>query len=140
MHIYFVANDNDPGDGVPTLKRAELGAGGAFAIVPLVEGIENLQFEYGLDTNTNSNPDAMTADPGTYNGCALDPCYIANWLNAVTVRVHVLSRSLEASPGYTDTKTYPLGPVTVTTPGDGFKRHAYSGTVRMNNPAGRREI
>ena len=81
MHIYFIANNNDPGDGVPTLKRAELGTNGTFSIVPLVEGIENLQFEYGLDTNGDGMPDAVSADPGTYNGCAADPCYIANWLN-----------------------------------------------------------
>jgi type IV pilus assembly protein PilW len=139
MHIYFVANNNDPGDGVPTLKRAELGAGGGFAIVPLVEGIENLQFEYGLDTDGNSNPETVTSDPGTFGGCAADPCYIANWLNVMTVRVHVLSRSLDASPSFTDTKTYPLGPVVGGPFNDGFKRHAYTGTTRMNNPAGRRE-
>jgi type IV pilus assembly protein PilW len=139
MHIYFVANNNNAGDGVPTLKRAELGAGGAFTIVPLVEGIEDLQFEYGLDTDANSNPNAFTADPGTYNGCAADPCYIANWMNAVTVKVHVLSRSVEASPSFTNSKTYPLGPVTDGPFNDGFKRHAYSGSIRMNNPAGRRE-
>ena len=139
MHIYFIANNNDPNDGVPTLKRAELGAGGQFAIVPLVEGIENLQFEYGLDTNGNSNPDDMTADPGTYAGCAADPCYIANWASAMTVRIHLLSRSLEMSPSFVDTKTYPLGPVTVGPFNNGFKRHAYTGTIRMNSPAGRRE-
>jgi type IV pilus assembly protein PilW len=139
MHIYFVANNNDPGDGVPTLKRAELGAGGAFAIVPLVEGIENLQFEYGLDTDGNSAPDAATEDPGSFGGCAADPCYIANWLNVMTVRVHLLSRSLETSPTFTDVKTYPLGATTVGPFNDGFKRHAYASTIRMNNPAGRRE-
>jgi type IV pilus assembly protein PilW len=139
MHVYFVANNNDPGDGVPTLKRAELGAGGQFAIVPLVEGIENLQFEYGLDTDGNSNPDAVSDDAGAFDGCVAQPCYIANWLNVMTVKVHVLSRSLDASPGFTDTKTYPLGPVTAGPFNDGFKRHAYTGTVRMNNPAGRRE-
>ena len=145
MHIYFIANNNDPGDGIPTLKRAELGANGEFAIVPLVEGIQNLQFEYGLDTNGDSMPDAVSADPGTYNGCAADPCYIANWLNAVTVKIHLLSRSIEPTPGYTDTKTYPLGLQADGTQGtdgpfnDGFKRHAYTQTIRMNNPAGRRE-
>ena len=145
MHIYFIANNNDPGDGVPTLKRAELGANGTFSIVPLVEGIENLQFEYGLDTNGDGMPDAVSADPGTYNGCAADPCYIANWLNAMTAKIHLLSRSIDATPGYTDTKTYDLGlqaDGTQRTDGpfnDGFKRHAYTGTIRMNNPAGRRE-
>ena len=81
MHIYFIANNNDPGDGIPTLKRAELDVNGAFSVVPLVEGIENLQFEYGLDTNGDSMPDAVSADPGAYGGCAADPCYITNWLN-----------------------------------------------------------
>src|SRR5204863_10118257 len=100
MHIYFVANNNNPGDGVPTLKRAEWDpAAGAFTTVPLVEGIENLQFEYALDTtplpNGDSIPDAVGADPGTYNGCAADPCYIANWVNTMTVKVHLLSRSLD---------------------------------------------
>jgi len=145
MHIYFIANNNDPGDGIPTLKRAELGANGEFAIVPLVEGIQNLQFEYGLDTNGDSMPDAVSADPGTYNGCAADPCYIANWLDVVTVKVNLLSRSIDPTPGYTDTKTYPLGLQaggTQLTDGpfnDGFKRHAYTATIRMNNPSGRRE-
>jgi type IV pilus assembly protein PilW len=145
MHIYFIANNNDPGDGVPTLKRAELGANGASAIVPLVEGIENLQFEYGLDTDGDSMPDAVSGDPGTYGGCAADLCYIANWLNAVTAKVHLLSRATDASPGYQDKKTYPLGlqadgtQLVVGPFNDGFKRHAYTETIRMNNPAGRRE-
>jgi type IV pilus assembly protein PilW len=145
MHVYFVANNNDPGDGIPTLKRAELGANGEFSVVPLVEGIENLQLEYGLDTDGDSMPDAVTADPGTYGGCAADPCYVANWLNAVTAKIHLLSRSTEATPRYRDTKTYPLGlqadgtELTVGPFNDGFKRHAYTETIRMNNPAGRRE-
>ncbi|TMH29159.1 MAG: prepilin-type N-terminal cleavage/methylation domain-containing protein [Betaproteobacteria bacterium] len=139
MHIYFVANNNDPGDGIPTLKRAEIGTDGEFSIVPLVEGVEDLQLEYGLDTNGDSMPDATSADPGTYGGCAADPCYIANWLNVMTVKIYLLSRSTEATPGYTDTKTYPLGPRTDGPFNDGFKRHAYTETIRLNNPAGRRE-
>jgi type IV pilus assembly protein PilW len=145
MHIYFVANNNDPGDGIPTLKRAELDANGRFSVVPLVEGIENPQLEYGLDTDGDNKPDDVSADPGTYGGCAADPCYITNWLNAVTVKIHLLSRSTEKSPGYRDTKTYPLGlradgtQLVVGPFNDRFKRHAYTETIRMNNPAGRRE-
>jgi type IV pilus assembly protein PilW len=93
MHIYFVANNNEPGDGIPTLKRAELDASGGFSVVPLVEGIENLQFEYGLDTNGDSKPDDVSADPGTYAGCAADPCYIKNWLDVMTVKIHLISRA-----------------------------------------------
>lgn len=144
MHIYFIANNNVAGDGVPTLKRAEL-AGGAFTIVPLVEGIENLQVEYGLDTDGNSTPNAYTADPGTFNGCGADPCYVGNWTNAVTARIHLLSRTTEMTAGQKDTKTFSLGtdeagnPITVGPFNDKYKRHVYSQVVRMNNPAGRRE-
>jgi len=57
----------------------------------------------------------------------------------MTVKIYLLSRSTEATPGYTDTKTYPLGPRTDGPFNDGFKRHAYTETIRLNNPAGRRE-
>jgi type IV pilus assembly protein PilW len=143
VHIYFVANNNNAGDGIPTLKRAELTAG-AFTIVPLVEGIESLQVEYGLDTDSDSAPDVLTASPGTYLGCAGAVCS-RNWANAMTARVHLLARTTEGTPGQVDAKTFNLGtdeagdPIQVGPFSDGFKRHAYSATIRMNNPAGRRE-
>ena len=69
-HIYFVANNDKAGDGIPTLKRAELGVA-AFSIVPLVEGVENLQIEYGLDTSvpTAGTPAVYKADTDNYNAC-----------------------------------------------------------------------
>jgi len=140
MHIYFIADNNNPGDGIPTLKRAELSQG-ALTIVPLVEGVDDLQFAYGIDSAASDGvPDAMTLDPGAFNGCASDPCYIANWVNTLTVKIHLLSRAPEATPGYQDTKTYDVGLASPVGPfNDSFKRHLYVETVRMNNPAGRRE-
>jgi type IV pilus assembly protein PilW len=152
-HIYFVANNDKPGDGIPTLKRAELGvnAGGAaaFNIVPLVEGVDNLQLEYGLDgldstVPTTGTPAAYTADPSSYNGCVPAPCnVVSNWRNAVTAKINVLTRNLTPTQGYTDTKTYALGLTfggAVNTVGpfnDGYKRHVYYSVARLNNPAGR---
>jgi len=145
VHIYFVANNNNAGDGVPTLKRAELRAG-AFTIVPLVEGVENLQIEYALDTNGNGAPDVYNADPTTYNGCAGAAC-VVNWTNVTAVKLHVIARSVDAVAGYTDTKVYPMGfqadGVTDEVGGspynDHYKRHAFTTVVRINNAAGRRE-
>jgi type IV pilus assembly protein PilW len=142
-HIYFVANDDKPGDGIPTLKRAELGAG-TFNIVPLVEGIENLQLEYGLDSNvpTTGSPAVYTADPNTYNGCAPATC-VSNWRNTVAVQINLLARNQTPTQGYSDTKTYNLG---LTAAGganlvgpfnDNYKRHTYSTVARLYNPAGR---
>ena len=140
-HIYFVANNDKPGDGIPTLKRAELGAG-AFNIVPLVEGVENLQLEYGLDTTvpTTGSPAVYTADPSSYNGCAPATC-VSYWRNAVTAKINVLTRNLTPTQGHTDTKTYALGLTAagaVNTVGpfnDGYKRHVYYSVARLYNLA-----
>jgi len=142
-HIYFIANNDKPGDGIPTLKRAELGPG-AFTLVPLVEGVENLQLEYGLDTAvpTTGTPAVYTADPNTYNACAPATC-VSDWRNAVAIKINVLTRNLTATQGYVDTKTYTLGRNAAGTANvvgpfnDGFKRHTYFALVRLNNPAGR---
>jgi type IV pilus assembly protein PilW len=150
-HIYFIANNdklNPVPDGIPTLKRAELG-NGTFNIVPLVEGIENLQLDYGLDTSvpTTGSPAVYTADPNSYNGCAPGgpgpTTCVSYWRNTVAVQVNLLARGQTPTQGYTDTKSYTLG---LTAAGganiagpfnDGYKRHTYSIVARLNNPAGR---
>jgi type IV pilus assembly protein PilW len=143
VHIYFVANNDKRGDRVPTLKRAELGASG-FIIVPLVEGVESLQIEYGLDTpaSTTGAPAAFTANPDSYNACGGAGC-ISYWRNVVTAKVNVLARNTTVTPGWNDSKAYNLGlnaDNTNNTLGpfyDGFKRHVYAATVRLNNTSGR---
>jgi len=148
-HIYFVANNDNPGDSIPTLKRAELGATG-FTIVPLVEGVENLQYEYGLDTSVvpDGAPDVFTADPDNYAGAGSVGA-IGNWRNVVSMRVNLLARNTELTPGYTDTKVYTLGrnadgSANTCTPassvlcyGTTYKRHAFVAEVRLTNPAAR---
>lgn len=133
-HIYFIANNSVGSDGIPTLKRAELGAG-AFTIVPLVEGIDNLQLEYGIDADNNGTPDSYNADPGT----------VASWRNVMSVKLNLLARNTEKTTGYTDARTFTLGQKadgtdnTVGPFGDYYKRHGYTAVVRLANPAGRRE-
>lgn len=150
-HIYFVANNDKAGDNIPTLKRAELGAvGGAFTIVPLVEGIDNLKLDYGIDTNvpTTGAPAVYTADPNTLTdpstGAACTPAVcVGFWRNTVTAKIYVLSRNLTQTQGYKDTKTYTLGLNTAGTANvvlpfnDGFKRHVYSTVAVLYNTEGR---
>lgn len=78
--------------------------------------------------------------PETYVHCAgAGGCSAAQLMNAVSAKVYVLARSREAVSGYTDGKTYQLGSAAVGPFNDGFKRHVYQMTVRLNNVAGRRE-
>jgi type IV pilus assembly protein PilW len=145
VRIYFISTDNGNGLAVPTLKRLDL-TGNAFTETPLVEGIEELNIEYGIDTDADGNPDFYNTDPTTFtNSGACTTCNpYNNWSSVVTARVSLLARNIESSPGYTDTKTYTVGrnaagaDVTVT-PADAFRRHAYSGLVRVVNIAQRRE-
>lgn len=121
-------------DTVPTLKRIDITPGGAPTPKPIIDGIENMQFDYGIDTNADGTPDVYT---NTTAHVATTPAF-AEWQNVMAVRIYVLARNLDTTSGYTDVKTYGLGPVS-TTPGGAFRRHAYNEVVRVNNPAGRRE-
>lgn len=150
-HIYFVGNNNLAGDGIPTLKRAELASDGTtirWNVVPLAEGIDNLQLEYGLDlapAGGDGVADLTTANPAIAGGCAAAGCAVSNWRGAVAVRIHVLARNTVPSAGYVDRKSYVLGSRadgsgshTIAAANDAYKRHVFQALVALPNPAGRR--
>jgi type IV pilus assembly protein PilW len=130
QRAYYIAdcNDCDANDGIPTLKRIEL-IDGILRTISIAEGIENLQMEYGEDTDGDGQPNNfVTTDK------------VTDWANVIAVRLHLLARATEKTTGYEDARTYKLGPdVTVTKPADGFKRTLMTTTVRLNNVGGRRE-
>src|SRR3989338_5375846 len=100
VHIYFIDSNNQAGDGIPTLKRIELSSTGAMTTVPLVEGIEFMQVDYGLDTTADGVADSYTT-------CSA--CSVTDWSNVVSVKIFAVARNIEVSAGYSDTKTYSLG-------------------------------
>jgi type IV pilus assembly protein PilW len=57
----------------------------------------------------------------------------------VQIKVYLLVRDLESSPGYSSDKTYSLAGRTYGPFSDAFKRHVYSTSIRLNNISGRRE-
>jgi type IV pilus assembly protein PilW len=152
QHIYFVSPCNDcANDTTPTLKMAEY-VDGAMSVVPLVEGIENLQLDYGIDLDSDGAPDCYLSNPGNPPVAEIAACPIVapayvwtnaktNWTNVMTARVHVLARNPEPSGGWTDDRSYDMGMGTGTVGpfNDAYKRHAYSAVVRLNNSSGQRE-
>lgn len=141
QRIYFVSTcsvcSGASADTLPTLKVAEYNATtGTPQITPLVEGIENLQFYYGIDDDGNGSPDRYVAVTDFTSATPLP-----NWRDVVTVRIHVLARSDLTSPGWVDTRTYDMGALSPVGPfNDGYKRHVYSGVSRLYNPSGQREV
>lgn len=129
--LYYVRDDN-------VLMRAELGAG-AYAVTPLVDGIERLHFAYGLDDNDDGAVDRFLDSDDVDLGQVDASGVAARWDNVVAIRIWLLARNLEPTPGYTDARSYSMGNEVAYTPADGFKRQLYTSTVRLNNVAGRRE-
>lgn len=158
------------GDGIPTLMRSQFGpVSGPFGSMltfqpaqPMIEGIEGFRVEYGVDSLSDSgapvdfsqaikwaNADTKTSPvnrgdglpDGAYVRCtAAAPCTVDQMVNTVAVRIYVLVRSLEPTPGYEDTKTYRLGSTNFTpAAGDRYKRHLFVRTIRLQNVSSRRE-
>lgn len=138
-NVYYLATSNN----LPTLMRVSL-VNGVYSIPqPIIEGIEAFRLEYGIDTLGRNGLPISATNPGdgsadTFVACA--PCTIDQLANIVAVKIHVLARNLEATPGYTDNKSYKLGAVAIAAVNDGFKRHVFSNTVRLVNPSARREV
>lgn len=147
VHIYYVspcsvpangstcsaANTDDGGVSVPTLKRLELSVDGGlakFSNVALVEGIENMQIDYGFDATADGAPDSY----------ATNAAAVVDWANVMALRIHLLARNNERSGGHLDSKTYSLGLAgTTVASNDAFKRHVFSQLIRVVNPSSRRE-
>ena len=151
VHIYFISPCSIPNGGgttctgasddggvpIPTLKRLELTIDPAdgtrkMVVTPLVEGIENLQIDYGLDSDNDGSP----------NGAYVTAPALTDWQNVVAVRINVLARNLQADGNFTDSRTYDLGVGGAYTPSGAavkYKRHVYNAVIRVVNPSSRRD-
>ena len=135
VRIYYVTNNDQAGDGIPTLKRVELGPGSFNAPEPIAEGIESLQLEYGVDNNSDGAPEQYLTDPVAAG---------KSWSQVTAVKIHLLARNTEPSAAFTDTRTYVLGGAATTDDtfgpyNDHYKRHVYTSVVRLMNIGGRLE-
>ncbi|NMG45795.1 hypothetical protein GPA22_18930 [Aromatoleum toluvorans] len=130
--ILFIDQNNVAGDGIPTLKRADFRPEALDATNPdvqaLVEGIEDLHFEYAVDTTGDGSPDVFTDAPAA-----------AQLVNIVGVRVWLIARATDPSPGYAAaSKTIKLGPKAAVTFNDSYKRHVFNTYIELIHPVARR--
>lgn len=136
-HLFYISACNDcsgGGDGIPTLKMVEVSSTLGVPL-PLAEGIQNMQIEYGFDTSGDGTPDTFARTANSTVTPAL------RWQDVVTVKVFMLARNVDPTPGHNDTKTYLLssdGSVEIDAPNDAFRRQAYVTTTMAHNIAGRR--
>ena len=140
VHAYYVDNASSFDDDLPSLRRQTLVAGGLIEDQEMITGVENLQVQFGLDTNSDGSVERYV-DPSSPVLDEADPAFMPG-ARIVAVRLWLLVRS-EESPGadFRDRRNYqPLdGDIAAITPGDGgaypdnFQRIAVMKTVYLRN-------
>jgi hypothetical protein len=123
--ILFIRDHSiNPTDGIPTLCRKGLSdsANDKGDTECLVEGIENMQIEIGIDDSGNQQADYFVTQPTNDELRA-----------AVSARVYLLVRSVNPISGYTNDKSFMLGQTSVAAPADGFYRRVLQTTVLLRN-------
>jgi type IV pilus assembly protein PilW len=141
VNIYYVANSG----GVPTLMRVSFANGAYSGPQPLIDGIEAFRVEYGVDDLGSNGLPIGAANPPDgnadhYVSCPAAGCSLAQLANVVVVKLYLLSRNVDPTPGYIDAKAYSVGPLAVAAANDNYKRHLFTTTVRLVNPSSRREV
>ena len=111
------------GGTVPSLYRLGLVNG-----VPTAEevayGVENLQVQYGIDTDGDGSVDSYVDAAGSTD---------AMWDQVVAVRIWLLIRAECPDTGYTNSTIYSLAGADLPAFDDSFRRKLYTSTVQLRN-------
>lgn len=164
-NIYYIRDYAETvGDGIPTLMMSAFSGTSHQAAVPLIRGIEGFIIEMGIDDKSKTGAAVTLADlstaitwgnpldkntpinrgdgiPDRFVRCTTaTPCTAADLVNVALVKIYVLARNLEPTPGHIDSKAYNLGSYPIAAANDKYQRHVFSTTVRVQNVSARREM
>jgi type IV pilus assembly protein PilW len=124
-YTYFIRNG---ASGLPTLFRLDnnVATGGSTNPVELIEGVENMQIVYGVDTDADGVANNYIA------GTAANFPAASDWDKVVSLRVYLLLQSIDDN--VTDKPVpYFFMSNTATTPTDRRLRKTYSITIALRN-------
>lgn len=126
VHIYFIQDHfTTDGDAIPTLFRKRLdGSSMVEETGGVAQGIEHVHVMFGIDSGADGIPNYYKSVPTA-----------AEMRAAVTAKVFVLARSIQADPLYTNKKSYQMGDLTKDFSGapDNFYRRVFTTTVQLRN-------
>ncbi|MEH6592013.1 MAG: PilW family protein [Halioglobus sp.] len=121
---YLRAYSEQASDNIPSLCVEYLAGGeanGAMVSRCLVEGVEDMQIEFGVDSDNDGTPNRFRTRPSA-----------TELSQIVSARVFLLLRSLQPIANYGEGKTYRLGSKTVSPEGK-YLRRVFSTSVRIRN-------
>ena len=119
--IRWYSDSKAQGDDIPTLCMETL-AGDVMTSRCLVEGVENMQFEFGIDTDADGVPNRYKPAPSA-----------EEMQNVVAAKIYLLLRSLQPISGLKDGKTYTMGQKVLAARHDAYLRRVFSSTVLLRN-------
>lgn len=127
LNIFYVRNTG----GVPSLARKVLQwdtVAGAMTIATqdIVEGVENMQFLFGLDDDLDGEPDRYV------NQAAITTA--DQWGTVMVVRAFVLLQGVQQDPNYVDDRSYQLGDINVAAANDNRRRVLVRSYITLRNP------
>ena len=146
VNSYYIDEDSETREGLPSLRRKSLGAAGGAAVVrdeEIIQGVEDLQVQFGIDTGDYDNygviDPGLDADsngiPDAPRGIAtryVDPDALPVGFQVVSVRIWLMMRSAQFEAGFVDGRTYDYAGKSVT-PNDGNRRMLVSRTIQLRN-------
>jgi len=120
---YYVSDFTDyAGDGLPSLRRIDLMAGPMLQDQLILPGVENLQIQFGVDTDKDRSVDQyVNADK------------VADWTKVYSVRVWVLVRGQTKDKTVDTTKTFTVAGNTLSFGNDGYRRLLVSSVINLRN-------
>lgn len=109
VHAYYVDQNSDSGAGLPSLRRKALctaaGCGLNFVDEEVIAGVEDLQVQFGVETNISGAP---TGNATRYVNPD-DALFAGTGWQIVAVRVWLLVRTEAPEVGFIDGRTYEYG-------------------------------
>ena len=131
VYVYYIGwDDNDA--TIPALRRVALN-GNAMQDQMVVSGIEQIQFEYGTTTESNTinaSTQYFTANNIVGGHSANGP---TNWDGVNSVRLWLLARNAKAEAGYINTNIYTMGGTIYDPVNDSFRRQLFTAVVQLRN-------
>jgi type IV pilus assembly protein PilW len=122
VNAYYVSADSSVARGYPALRRKLLTTGPEVTDEEVVAGVEDLQFELGVDVDGDAQLDAF-----------LNPGAMPMGAVPLSVRLWMRVRALERDPAYRDTRTVSYADRTAAATGDRFRRLLVARTVSLRN-------
>lgn len=131
-HTYFVADtgrNNAGGQDITALYREDEDP--STPAVEIVDGVEDLQIEYGLDTDGDGDIDTFRPSRPS-GGTAMSA---ANWADIIAIRVSLLVNSVENASGTLAPYTFaPAGPNPINPPANDLRlRQEFSALISVRN-------